>query len=99
MIKITRIYRGFGKGNPGYNVKIIVEKDGEVIGYNSYPNVDGPVTRGIFKELHNSSWVDAIEEMLYQRTGKKHWASEISIEMSNEEFEKFTEKFRTRTKD
>ena len=96
MVKVTRTYEGFGKGNPGYNVKIFVEKDGKGIGYNSYPNVEGPVTKGIFRELHNHSWVDALEEMLYQRTGENHWTDKISVEMSDEEFEAFVEKFRTK---
>ncbi|TSA58010.1 hypothetical protein D4R42_00485 [bacterium] len=91
-MKVVRLYEGFGKGCPGFNVKIIIyNSEGDEIGKNTYPNVHGPVTSGIFRNLKGSKWVDELEHIVYEKAGSCHWTSKAEIELSDEEWKKFSE--------
>ena len=96
MIKIKRIYQGFGRGSPGFNVKIIVVDEGREIAYHSWPNVNGPVSRGAFRNLRKE-WYEDLEAKICREHNvdpdSSHYLT-AEIQIPREEWEKFLEKYK-----
>ena len=99
-IKLARTYKGFGKGTPGWNGVINAEiaegeRKGERIAHVSYPNVDGYVATGEFRDLiWETDWVNKLEEVIFASSGGNHWSPRLEVEISEEAFNSFLEKAR-----